>query len=365
MVTLMAGTQPDEWKPHETYYQTKYKIWNGYVQRLPVLRQIVDMRAASVFSSWMTKGPHDNQATNILKKMQGRGQETFEAIMANMYKIAYICGDSYAVKVYDKEMIEDLHILPSDNIRQIIEKGKIKHFEEIDSGAGQEKRQWKPYEIFHLRYMPRGAITHGMGMIEGMQSLLLGYEQMIQLGEEIYTKMARPREIIKARTDNSAKLQLIRDAIKEAGDTWSGIAVMPGTLIEDVVPITLQVSLKPQEWIDTLSKEIFKSTATPELVLGTGYSTSEEDAKTRIAGYIQSIRFDQNWAEQSIKKQLFSEMWPSNPPDIKFSFANEAPDESFRRNLEAIPLISADPTIAPENKAEIIKERLEEMGLIQ
>ena len=58
-------------------------------------------------------------------------------------------------------------------------------------------------------------------------------------------------------------------------------------------------------------------------------------------------------------------MWPSNPPDIKFSFANEAPDESFRRNLEAIPLISADPTIAPENKAEIIKERLEEMGLIQ
>ena len=363
MVILMAAPQPDEYTQHESYYQTDYGRWNGYVHRIPVLRQIIDIRAASIFSSWLTKGTHARQAKSTLDEFEGRGNETFRLIMENMYKIAYICGDAYAIKIYEdenEEYITDLHILPSDNIRQVIQKGKILRYEEIDGD-----KKWEHYQIFHLRYKPRGAMTHGIGMVESLNNILLSYEQMIQIGQEIYERMSRPREWIFANTDNPTKLQTIRTALKEAGETWSGVVVIPKTLIDKQETTQLTVSLKPQEWLDTLSKEIFKATATPELVLGTGYSTSEEDAKTRISGYIQSIRRDQNWMEENVKKQIFMEMWPTSPPDIEFSFANEAQDESFRRNMEAIPVIEASQVISPENKNALIQERLEEAGLIK
>src|SRR3990167_2951615 len=126
-------------------------------------------------------------------------------------------------------------------------------------------------------------------MVEALNNKLVAREQMETIMMEMYERMSRPRELILAKTDNKAKLDLIRDAIKDAGDTWSGIAVLPWTLIEDVKDIQLSVSLKPQEAIDVIDKDIFKATATPEIVLGTGYSTSEEDAKTRIAGFMGSI----------------------------------------------------------------------------
>lgn len=360
MVVLMAGSVGDDWTSHESYYQTKYGNWNGFVSRIPVLRQIIDIRAASVLSSWRTKGTHDLQASKMLDGFEGRGRQTFKLITASLYKIAYICGDAYAEKIYEGDDITNMEILPSDNIRQVVEKGRIKRFEEING-----EMKWQPFQIFHLAYMPRGAMQHGIGMIESMNNILISYEQMIQLGQEIYERMSRPRELILAKTDNSTKLQTIRDAIKEAGDTWSGIAVLPENLISDVKDIQLSVSLKPQEWLDTLSKEIFKATATPEIVLGTGYSTSEEDAKTRIAGFRGSIRYDQKWLEENIRKQIFEEMWPSNPPDIEFSFATEAQDERFNRNLAAMPVIEGSQIMAPENKDAIIQSILEEMGIVQ
>ena len=54
MVITMAGNVADEWRRHETTYQTQYDRWNGFVARIPVLRQIIEMRAASVFNSWIT-----------------------------------------------------------------------------------------------------------------------------------------------------------------------------------------------------------------------------------------------------------------------------------------------------------------------
>lgn len=362
MVWVTSGSVNDDWNLVETHYQTDYGRWNGFVSRIPVLRQIIDIRAAAVMSSWMTKGTHDKQAAKLLNSFSGRNStETFRSILTSLYKISYICGDAYAEKILnDDDEIVDLEILPADNIRQIIERGKIIRYEEVDGRA-----TFKPEKLFHLTYMPRGAMTHGIGMIESMNNLLISYEQMLQLGQEIYERMSKPRELILAKTDNDAKLQLIRNAIKDAGDTWSGIAVLPASLIDSIQDIQLSVSLKPQEWLDTLSKEFYKATATPELILGTGYSTSEEDAKTRIGGFRQSIRFDQKWLEESIKKQIFASMWPANPPDIEFSFATESSDEAFVRNLNSLPVIEKMQSVAPENKQAMVKERLIEMGMIQ
>ncbi len=363
MVWITAGSVNDEFTQHESYYQTKYGVWNGLVSRNPVLRQIIDIRAASVFSSWIVKGAHEKQATKILNEMKGRNHESFKQIMANMYRVAYICGDAYAEKIYEGKPEDgnliDLEILPSDNIRQAVKKGKILRFDEIDGSA-----KWEPWRLLHIRYNPRGAMTHGIGMVESMNNGLISREQMMQIGQEIYERMSKPRELILAKTDNKEKLNMIRDAIKEAGDTWSGIAVLPASIIEDIKDIQLSVSLKPQEWVDVLDKDIFKATATPEIVLGTGYSTSEEDAKTRIAGFMGSIRYDQEMFEEDIRMQIFTELWPTSPPEIEFSFTQEAYDAMFNRIMSAMPVIEGLQIVAPDNKEAIIKEMLKESGRI-
>lgn len=373
MITIMSGMVPDAWNPRETYYQTKYSEWNGLVSRNPVLRQIVEIRAASVFSSWTVKGAHEKEATRMLNNIRGRNGETFKQIMANLYKVAYIAGDAYAEIIWDDKgpeegLIERLEILPSDNIRQIIEKGEIKEYQEID-GNGVWKPKWSREEgtltrIFHIRYNPRGAQTHGLGMVEALNNILISREQLMQVGQDIYERMSQPKQMLLANTSNGEALQMIRDAIKAAGDTWGGIAVVPGRLVDRVETLTLNPSLKPQEFLDYLDKEMFKATATPEIVLGTGYSTSEEDAKTRIAGFMGSIRYDQEVWEDDVQRQLFSQIWTSNSPSIEFSFTQEAYDSMYNRVQSSLPVIESLQNIAPENKEIMLKENLKKMGMI-
>lgn len=373
MIPITAGSIADAWNPRETYYQTKYAQWNGLVSRNPVLRQIVEIRAASVFSSWTVKGAHEKEATRMLEQLRGRNGETFKQVMANLYKVAYIAGDAYAEIIWDEKgpeegLIERIEILPSDNIRQIIEKGEIKRYEEID-GHGVWKPKWTSEEgtlsrIFHIRYNPRGAQPYGLGMVEALNNILISREQLMQVGQDIYERMSQPKQMLLANTSQEDALNMLRNAIKAAGDTWGGVAVVPGRLVDRVETLTLNPSLKPQEFLDYLDKEIFKATATPEIVLGTGYSTSEEDAKTRIAGFMGSIRYDQEVWEDDVQRQLFNQIWPSNPPEIEFSFTQEAYDSMYNRVQSSLPVIEALQNIAPENKELIIKENLKKMGMI-
>lgn len=369
----MAGQKADEWNRQENYYTTKYADWNGLVSRNAVLRQIVEIRAASVFSSWTVKGTHEKEATRMLENIRGRNGETFKQVLANMYKIAYICGDAYAEIIWDEDgpeagLIERLEILPSDNIRQCVVKGEIIRYEELD-GYGTWTPKWSAKDgtltrIFHVRYNPRGAQSHGIGMVEALNNILLSREQLMQVGQDIYERMSQPKQMLLANTSNDDALQMIRNAIKAAGETWGGVAVVPGRLVDRIETLTLSPSLKPQEFLDYLDKEIFKATATPEIVLGTGYSTSEEDAKTRIAGFMGSIRYDQEVWEDDVKRQLFTQIWPNSAPEIEFAFTQEAYDAMFNRLLAAIPTIEASTVIAPANKEAMIKQIYQETGFI-
>jgi hypothetical protein len=279
-----------------------------------------------------------------------------------MYKTAWICGDSYAEIIFDGDTPVDLEILSSDNVRQVIRRGKIVRFEEINGDA-----KWRPYQILHLPYMKRGAMTHGNSMVSVMNNVLLEYLQMHQLGDMIYKNLSKPREIVYANTDSQAKLDIIRNAFKAAGESFSAPIVLPKGLIDEYKDVQLNAPLKPGEWLDVLRNEIFLGTATPALLLGIGYSTSADDALTRLAGFRGSIRYEQKWMEELIRKQLFEQMYPDDPPEIEFSYATEAQDERYNRNLQALPILqnlAQGNVVAPENVQAMIEETFEQMGLI-
>ena len=359
MVLLQAKPVADDYVKWEATYQTKYAKWNGFVARMPLIKSIIDIRAASVCSSWRTHGDKSEELAENLDNWRGRGTETFKLLIANLYRIAYICGDAYGEIIYDGDTPVDMEILPSDNVVQKIKKGKIIRFEEVDGGA-----TWKPSRIFHLTYGKRGAMTHGIGQIEAMNNILIDYEQMLQQGSEIFRLFTKPMQIVLANTDRKEKLDDLATQFKDAEDTFSKTIILPKGLIDKFDAVQLSIPLQPGEWLKELRAEIFMATQTPEIVLGTGYSTSEEDAKTRIAGFRGSIRFDQKWLEENLRQQIFTQIFPKNTPDIQFSYATEAQDERFKRMMEAGTAIQGW-AISPENKMNLIADILSESGLIE
>ena len=359
MVLLQARPVADDFRRYESTFTTQYSKWNGFVARNPVLKSIIDIRAASVCSSWKTHGTNAKAMAKSLDAWRGRGDETFKLIIGNLYKIAYVCGDAYGEIIYDGDTPVDLHVLPSDNIRQVIKDGKILRFEELDGGM-----KWQPERLFHITYGKRGAMTHGIGQIQAMQNILVDYEQMLQQGSEIFRLFTKPMQIVYAKTDQQAKLNAIRDQLKDNEDTFSRTIVMPQSLIDKVDTISLSIPLQPGDWLKVLREEIFMSTQTTEQILGVGTVNSEEAAIMQMAGFRGSIRYDQKWLEENIRKQIFEQAYPDGTPDIKWSFATEGADERFRRSIEAGTAIQGW-QISPENKAAITADILSEAGLIE
>ena len=99
--------------------------------------------------------------------------------------------------------------------------------------------------------------------------------------------------------------------------------------------------------------------------MATGYANSEESLAAHLAGFRGSIRSEQAWLASNTQFQIFAERWPTNPPEIEYSYATEAQDERFERNLRAIPVIDQTQILAPEVRDQIINEALIEMGFVK
>ena len=355
MVTLAHAAAPEPFIRDNTY-ETRFNHWNGHLTRIPLMRSIVNIRAGSVTSSYRLKGNNRDTAAEVLGNMRGRGNETFKLIISNMYKMAWICGDSYAEKIGRGKQLVDLEVLPPDNIQQVYKRGRIVRFVEIDTQA-----KFKPDEIFHYTYHPIGAMQHGLSVLEPMHNLLIDYLQAWQDFSELIANIIKPREVIYTNTDNLVKNQAIADKFTSGDKSMRGKIFLPSGLVtkyEIHVPTT---GYDPAKRIDELRGEILLATHTPELILGTGYTTSEEDARDRIAGYRGSVRDDQEEAEEHIETQILREIYPKDAPTIEFSYANEAQDEYYTRMRDTIQTVSGL-NVPDEVKNDIIGDLLRQMG---
>ncbi len=360
MALLTNVPKPDDWHK-EGYYNTDYQKWNGFVCQIPLLESIISIRAASIMCSWKTEGTHAEQAAEMLDNWDGRGNQGFKELLKSMYSVAYICGDSYAEIIRDGDSgpITNLIILPSDNIQLVIKDGRIKSYKEKNT-----QKEFSPDKIFHLRYGTRGASVHGSSKIEGMNNILISFIQMQEQGDNIFRLFSKPRALIHANSDRKADLDKIAERFADKDNLYSAVTVLPATLIGKVEKMDLSMPLNPGDWLKVIQEQIMMATQTSNLVLGGGYSTSEEDAKTRLGGFRQSIRYDQKWLEEAVQTQLFRKMWKTNPPTLKLSYATESQDERFNRDMEAIQIINGL-NITPENKTAIFEDLMVDAGVVE
>src|SRR3990167_9765920 len=192
-------TIPQARSENKYSYQSEYLKWRGYYDDVPVLRSVINAVADATTASWLTKGNNGNQAAAMFDATEGNGKETFKMLMTNAVKVRMICGDAYFEIVTNSDlMMENLVMLPPDNIKIVIDNGVVKRYEEIDGSA-----KWKPMEIFHYTNNPIGDMVHGMSDIQPLQNLLIDLKQVQDDMQNIYHLYSAPIEDIAIQSDNA------------------------------------------------------------------------------------------------------------------------------------------------------------------
>lgn len=365
---ITDSNQEQSIQKSESIWVSSFKRWKGMVEQLPLLNAIIEARADAITASYEIHSSKNAKVlAKILTEMRGNGKQTFKLIINNMEKIATTCGVAYAEIVRDKyediggEIPVDLIVLPADDIRQVIENGVIKRYE----SATDSSKKYKPEDILQLDYNIFGCLTHGIGLIEGMENSVIHYNETLENGSKIFEKYIKPISLIFLNEDDPTQMQNIIDKYKATFNTGDAEMFLPKDVVDRVerVGVPPGSSLDPSVWIKMLRDEIIMGSRVPELALGTGSVNSEESAKMQFMGFRQSIRWRQEVLEETLKTQLFNQMFPDDTPAIRWSFASEPQEERFDRLTRSM---QATTVLVNPRMQELMQNRLLiDMNLIE
>lgn len=355
----------------ETYekdgsYVSQFLRYRGIVDNDGVLRAIVNANADAVTASWRTEGENAKTLAEIFDQYEGNGKETFKLLMNNAFKVAKIGGDYYGEIVYDSydgvegEIPVNIVTLPSDNIRQNIKNGRIKNYENIQTGD-----KYQPRSIFHLAYNPIGCMTHGNSIIAPIENLVRHRYELMEVASKVFERYVKPINVIYAKTDSTTEQEKIRSNWEAVNKAVSADLIVDSDSIEKIERIAIPQGgvLDPSTWHRVLMDQIIMSSRVPELALGTGSVNSEESAKMQFMGFRQMVRWDQKFLEENLKSQIINQIFPEKTPTIKWSFATEGQDERWNRMMETFSIVGAS-TADPELKNLLQTSILIDLGII-
>lgn len=359
MALLKIGAAQGESKNEEK--TSDYLTWLGFVNKIPLLRSIINANADSVTASWQTYGDHAEQMAKILDNFEGTGKETFKQIIHKLFRQAKTGGNAYAeVVTNDDGEVLNLIPLPPQNVKVIFQKGIIKKYEETEDGE-----RFQPEEIFHLAYNPWGAQHWGTGVVEPMQNLLIDLLQVQDDMAKIYHRYIKPIHVVEFDSDDSTQIDAFKTEWAKLKNIPEADIIVPKGLVSVTRASIPQFStLDPAQWHRILVDQILMSSRVSENLLGIGTQNSEESARMQMAGFNQMVRMDQKWLEENLRRQLFVQAFPESTPKIKFSFASEPQDERFKREMDAFNTVGAS-QLSPELKGLLMIKALQNAGLIE
>ncbi len=362
----LLTVKPSRDEKQDEYFISQFLTWKGFYDKCPIYAGIVDAKADAVTASWQTLGRHSDNMTEILNGFIGNGKETFKTILNNAVKVYTVGGDYYAEIEYGThdsygEIPMNLVTLPPHNIKIIIKNGRIKRYEEVQGDA-----TWKPEEIFHLAYNPVGASVHGSGTTEKIQKHLMDLLQIQDDMARIYHSYVDPLEVYEMTTDDASEINAFKDKVEGTQNVKGKRRLyIPKDLVEMKQFGLPQYSvLDPASWHRILIEQIVMSERVPELALGTGSVNSEESAKMQFMGFRQLVRWNQQFIEDQLKQQLFTQIFPENTPDIRLEFTAEPEEMREERLSKMIPIINSlelNPTI----KGLLLKSIFEQLKMLE
>jgi len=295
----------------ETFYIPKFSTYNGFYRTIPELRAVLNK-----FTSWTfgRKIKADAKNKKKLDKIKGIGRESPRSVLKNCWRVAMICGDSFA------HIIKEGNLKPLNPGKVAIvanEQGIIIGYEMKTSVKGETIR-FDPEEIYHLSYEREADEIHGIPFPEALETLIEMRNEALGDLRLLYHRTVFPTNFFEVETSDTAKQNALTETINKAYKYSENVVITAGVLKE------IKKLSQPQyagndvnslSYIKFLVRLFVTSCGMPEVVMGWGEMTTEASAKVIITSYEQEIwdmkLYNQEAAEIQLKITFEIEPAPS------------------------------------------------------
>jgi len=300
----------------ETFYIPEFTKWNGYYRSIPELRSVINK-----FGSWTFGRKINADAKNLkkLKMIKGVGRESPRSVLKNQWRVALICGDSFAHIVKDEQgRMTNLKPLNPGKIAIVANKEGILIGFEQDLGSGNSMR-YDIEEIYHLSYEREADEIHGIPFPEALEELIISRNEAIGDLRILYNRTVKPIIIYEVETDTTTKLNDLEKTINKAFKNSESVIIPKGVIGEikrASSPIFSTGEVNSLAYIKFLVRMFITSVGMPEVVMGWGEMTTEASAKVIITSYEQEIWDMKVYNEDAAEIQLNIKFKIESAPSI-------------------------------------------------
>ncbi len=288
----------------ETFYIPEFAKWNGFYRKIPELRSVINK-----FGSWtFGRGiKADEKNKEKLKKIRGIGRESSRSVLKNCWRMAMVCGDSFAHIIKDTSgRLTNLKPLNPGKVAIVANaQGIIVGFEQ-SLGEGKTIR-YDIEEIYHLSYEREADEIHGIPFPEALEELIKSRNEAIGDLRILYHRTVKPILFYEAETDDTTKLNSLEAILNQAFKKSESVVIAAGVVKE------IKRSSQPQfagndinslAYIKFLVRMFITSVGMPEIVMGWGEQTTEASANIIYLAYQQEIEDMQLYNQEAADIQL-------------------------------------------------------------
>jgi hypothetical protein len=282
-----------------TGYTPDFTKWHGHYRKIPELRAVINKFASWTFGRGIKA---DKKNKEKLDKIRGWGKDSARGVLKNQWKIALICGDSFAHIVKDNQgRITNLKPLNPSKIMIVAnDKGIIIYYEHLTT-----HKKYEVDEIFHLTYERTADEIHGIPFPEALEELILMRNEAITDLKVLYHRCVKPIQFFEVETDDTTKLNSVEATINEAYKKSENV-VIPTGVIKEIknTAIPQYGTLDSLNYIKFLVRQFVTSCGMPEVIMGWGEETTEASANIIYLAFQQEIEDMQAYMQEMIKQQL-------------------------------------------------------------
>ena len=289
----------------ETFYIPEFSTYNGYYRKIPELRSVLNKFASWTFGRGI-QADAKNEAK--LKRIRGTGKESSRSVLKNCWKVAMICGDSFAHIISDKQnRMTNLKPLNPGKVAIVANADGIIIGYEMKTSVEGENLRFDVDEIYHLSFERIADEIHGIPFPEALEDLTKMRNEGITDLRILYHRTVFPINFFEVETSDTTKLKSLEDTINKAYKNYENVVLPAGVLKEITKASQPQSSgndVNSLEYIKFLVRSFVTSCGMPEVIMGWGENVTEASANIIYLAYQQEIEDMQLYNQEAAEIQL-------------------------------------------------------------
>ena len=251
---------------------------------------------------WKTE---DKTMEVILKKIDGNGKETFDAIIQNHGNICIGHGDSFCEIIRNKQgTLVNLISISPERVKTIFAGSRIKRYE-IWNGSEWVKKRIQ--DIFHSINKKLGDSTKGRGNIQTNKNV---NDAMIEAFEDerIIKHRDKALGVVYYKTNNAGKISYANSQIEKAVKNGEMVGLPEDTA--KIEPYPSRSSEDRQSWSSYVENLGYQTGGTPRSIV-------TSDGTSEVGGINGHLIFEPIYGALQLK--IENELWNQVAIKIKFN----------------------------------------------